>query len=149
MTADPFATARSGGSPRMVTPVAGISTGATTAAGKASERQTCSSGLETRSSSDQLMATRYLLGDELNTDETASKALSAPSSETRVRTSRRSLSDKLTRSLITSGLVCGITPSSIRALSGQPIRVLAFSGPAGGAAGEPAETSSSGKGARQ
>lgn len=149
MSADPFVTARSGGSPRTVTPVAGTSTGATTAAEKASERPTCSSAPATRLSSDQLMATRYLLGDEQSTGETDSKASSAPCSVTRGRTSRRSLSDKLTRSLITSGLVCGITPSSIRALSGQPIRVLAFSGRAGGAAGEPAETSSSGKGTRQ
>jgi hypothetical protein len=70
----------------------------------------------------------------------------APSSGTRGRTYRRSLSDRLTASLITSGLVKGITPTSIRQLLGQPIRVLAFDMPDGGAAASLNADSSSLKG---
>ena len=67
-----------------------------------------------------------LHGDGLNIATTDSRASNAACSATKGRTSRRSLSDRLTRSLIDAGLVCGTTPSSIRQLSGQPIRVLAF-----------------------
>lgn len=43
----------------------------------------------------------------------------AQSSETKAATLRASLSDRLTRSLITAGLVKGIIPLSIRDASGQ------------------------------
>ena len=59
------------------------------------------------------------------------KALTARCSETKVRTYRPSLSDRLTQSLITAGLVNGITPMSIRQASDQPIRAFAFSKPDG------------------
>ena len=60
-----------------------------------------------------------------------SKASIAPCSEMKGRTSRLSLSDRLTPSLITAGLVKGIIPTSIRHMSDQPIRVFAFARPVG------------------
>jgi hypothetical protein len=89
------------------------------------------------------METLFSSGGEPNTGLTNRTALNAPCSATKGRTYRRSLSDRLTQSLITAGLVCGITPSSIRQLSGQPIRVLAFDMPDGGAAASPAKAFSS------
>lgn len=62
----------------------------------------------------------------------ASRASIAPFFVMKGRICRRSLSDRLTQSLITSGLVKGITPSSTRKQSGQPILVLAFDTPVGG-----------------
>jgi hypothetical protein len=51
---------------------------------------------------------------------TAAKlALTARSSETKACTSLPSLSDRLTPSLISAGLVCGIIPLSMRDSSGQ------------------------------
>lgn len=47
------------------------------------------------------------------------KASTVPSSETKARTEQVSLSDRLTQSLITAGLVCGTIPSSMRDVSGQ------------------------------
>lgn len=55
----------------------------------------------------------------------------APSSETKVRLSRPSLSDRLTPSLILSGLIAGTTPSSIRKVSGATILDFASSKLAG------------------
>lgn len=43
----------------------------------------------------------------------------APFSETKAGTKRASLSDRLTPSLISAGLVCGIIPLSMRDASGQ------------------------------
>lgn len=45
-----------------------------------------------------------------------------------------------------AGLVCGITPMSTRAASGQPIRAFAFSLPAGGAVASPRAANSYSKG---
>lgn len=59
-----------------------------------------------------------------------------------------SLSDRLTQSLITSGLVKGITPTSIRGASNQPIRVLAFDTPAGADVGSPGAGCSSSSASR-
>ena len=140
---NPFVMARCGGSQRTAICPSATSTGVTTAAGSPSERLTSLSGRETRSSCAQLTATLPLRGDGLNIATTDSRASNAACSATKGRTSRRSLSDRLTRSLIDAGLVCGTTPSSIRQLSGQPIRVLAFDGPDGGAAASPAKASSS------
>lgn len=133
---DPFVLGRFGGSRRMATDHAVISTGATTAAGRASGPQTCSSVPAKSSPSELPTPTLFSCGAGSSTTADR-RASTAQSSATKGRTSRRSLSDRLTRSLITSGLVCGITPSSIRQLSGQPIRVLAFDMPAGGAAVSP------------
>lgn len=131
--ADPFVLGRFGGSRKTATDHAAISTGATTAAGKASGPRTSSSVPARSSHFEPLTQTLFLCG--AGSSMTAvRRASTARSSATKGRASRRSLSDRLTRSLITSGLVCGITPSSIRQLSGQPIRVLAFDTPAGPAA---------------
>jgi len=67
----------------------------------------------------------------------ASKASIAQSSETKARTYRQSLSDKLTQSLITSGLVKGITHTSIRRQSGAAIRASALWPLDGGDADKP------------
>ena len=140
---DPFVTGRFGGSQRMATDRAVTCSGVTTAAERASALPTCSSGQVTRSSLDPRSETLFSCGAAPFTDKTRKQASNARSSETRVRSSRRSLSDRLTRSLITSGLVCGITPLSIRQLSGQPIRVLAFDTPTGPAAASPEKAFSS------
>ena len=87
------------------------------------------------SSSEQSELTLFSYGE--NSSMTAdSKASTAPCSETKARTYRVSLSDRLTRSLITSGLVRGITPSSVRKQLGAPIRAIASFAPAGADAGE-------------
>ena len=129
----PFVMGRFGGSRKTATDHAAISTGATTAAGRASGLQTYSSAPAKSSLFEQPKPTQFLCGAGSSTTAVRQASV-APSSAMKGRTSRRSLSDKLTPSLITSGLVCGITPSSIRQLSGQPIRVLAFDTPAGPAA---------------
>ena len=117
--------------------------GATTAPGRAAARRPFLSAPETNSSCETLMDQPSLLGECHDIAATDKPASSAQYSATKVRASRRSLSDKLTQSLITSGLVCGITPSSIRTLSGQPIRVLAFDMQAGdGRALQPSDFSS-------
>ena len=94
------------------------------------------SGRGKRSSLEPSAPTLFSLGE--NSSTTAdSKASTAPSSETKARTYRVSLSDKLTQSLIASGLVKGITPSSVRRQLGAPIRVIASFGPAGADAAKP------------
>ncbi len=55
----------------------------------------------------------------------------------------RSLCDRLTPLLISSGLVAGITPTSVRQMSGAAIRDTAFLPLAGGGAGERQKDSSS------
>jgi hypothetical protein len=69
-------------------------------------------------------------------------ASTAPSSGTRVPTNHRSLSDRLMQSLITAGLVRGITHTSIRKQLGAPIRATALWPLDGGAADEPKADSS-------
>jgi len=56
-----------------------------------------------------------------------SKASTVPSSATKDSAEVRSLSDRLMPSLISAGLVAGITPTSIRRGSGQGWLDLAFS----------------------
>lgn len=87
-----------------------------------------------RSSFGPLTVTPYLFGAGSGINPVR-PVLTALYSETKVHISQASLSDRLTLSLITSGLVAGITPTSIRQLSGQPIRVLAFAMPDGGDVG--------------
>lgn len=140
---DPFVMGRFGGLRKMATDHAAISSGATIPAERASGPQTYSSVLATRSSFDPELETLFSCGGVPSTDRTRKRELSARFSGTRARRSHPSLSDRLTRSLITSGLVCGITPLSIRQLSGQPIRVLAFDTPAGPAAASPEKAFSS------
>lgn len=56
----------------------------------------------------------------------ASMASTAPSSETKAKSYRPPLSDRLTPLLILRGLVKGITHTSIRKQSGAPIRASAL-----------------------
>jgi hypothetical protein len=87
-----------------------------------------------------MQETPYLFGDLPSTAPTTKKASNARSSETRVRFNRQSLSDKLTKSLITAGLVKGTTPSLIRRLSGAAIQDFASLPLGGDDAGAPSET---------
>jgi hypothetical protein len=66
-----------------------------------------------------------LFGDTPHSGETGKKALNAQSSATRDKSGRLSLSAKQTRSLISSGLIAGITPSFVRKTSGLAIRDFA------------------------
>lgn len=140
---DPFTMARSGGSPRTEIGPAETSTDATTRRRSPNEPQTCLSDQATKSSCDQLMETLPLFGGGPSTDATVRPVSNVRSSATKVRTRVPTLSARLTPSLITAGLVCGTTPSSIRKLSDQPIRVFAFCAPAGPAPGSPRRVFSS------
>jgi hypothetical protein len=139
----PLAPSRFGGSPKTATSAFAISTDATTVHGNRSGQATLWSDPETKSSSEQSEGMRHSVGAIPSIAATGKRGLSATSSATKVRTYRRSLSDKLTLSLISSGLVCGITPSLTRKRSGQPILVLALDVPGGGAAERPSAGSSS------
>lgn len=121
-----------GGSLRTETSQSATSSEPTTVRGSQSARPTSLSGRAKRSSSARQKATRHLRGASLITGETVRPELSAQSSATAARTYRRSLSDRLTLSLISAGLVCGISPSLTRKQSGQPILVLALDTPDGG-----------------
>lgn len=133
MGCDPFAAARCGGLQRMATLPAEPSIDATTAAESQSAPAPSSSAPVRQSFCEPHQLTLFSCGGGSST--TADKKASiAPSSAMKARTFRRSLSDRLTQSLITHGLVCGITPTSIRQLCGQPIRALAFGSPDGGGA---------------
>jgi hypothetical protein len=84
-----------------------------------------SSGQENPSSYEQASETPSLFGE--NSSTTAAKqASTAPFSETKARANRQSLSDRLTQSLISSGLVRGITHTSIRKQCGAVIRATAL-----------------------
>lgn len=141
--AGPFVLDLFGGSPKMAISASATSTGGTTVRANRSEPVTLLSGPETKSSSEPSKAMRRSRGDTRNTGETDKRASNATSSETKVRTYRRSLSDRLTLSLISAGLVRGITPSSTRKQSGQPIQVLALDTPTGGGAAKLQRGSSS------
>lgn len=123
-----------GGSRRTATCASATSIDGITARANRSERATLLSAPAIKSSFELPMAMPHLHGDTRATGKTGRKASNAACSATKARTYRPSLSDRLTRSLISSGLVCGITPSSIRKASNQPIRGLAFGTPDGGAA---------------
>jgi hypothetical protein len=128
---------RSGISPRMVTyPVSTFSNGTIHAERQASDEGS-SSARESESSLEPTQRTLFSFGDTSATGTTIKKASTVQSSETRVRTDRLSLSDRLTQSLITAGLVKGITPSLIRETSGAAIRDFASLPLDGGAAVHP------------
>jgi hypothetical protein len=129
---DPFEMGRCGGSQKTAMRPAGICIGDITAPANQSERTAYSSAQATRSSCEQLTETPSLFGDIQFTATTGNTASSALCSGTKARIKQHSLSDRLTPSLISSGLVCGITPTSIRSMSGQPIRALFSNAPAGG-----------------
>lgn len=140
---DPFKAAPFGGLPKMGISPSATSIGVITRPQSPNAPQTLLSDPATRSSCAPVQGTLPLPGVARITGETASKASSAPSFGTRVRISRPSLSVRLTRSLIESGLVRGITPSSIRKHSGAAVAVLAFDTPAGGTAAARSSASSS------
>lgn len=126
-----------GGSRRTATCASATSIDGITVRANQSERATSLSGPAIRSSFELPMAMPHSHGATRAIGKTGKRASSAACSATKGRTYRRSLSDRLTQSLISYGLVCGITPSSIRKASNQPIRVLAFDMPGGGAAQKP------------
>lgn len=95
-----------------------------------------------RLSSEQPPVMPCLFGGSSKTIAAKSES-TAPYSETKARTYRPSLSDRLTQSLISSGLVRGITPMSTRKKSGQPILVFAFCDLGGVDSALPAAASSS------
>ena len=131
-SSDPFAMGLFGGLPRTATPAFETFTDDTTAPRNPSERATSVSGRGKKSSFVLAWETLCSHGDIPDTDGTAKKESSAVCSETRERTCRRALSDRLTPSLISAGLLCGTTPWSTRKQSGQPIQVLALGMPVGG-----------------
>jgi len=139
--------ARCGGSRRTGIERASPSTDATTRRKSQSAHPASSSAPVKPSCSEPQTEMLFSCGDSSSTT-VARKASTARSSGTKAGTSRRSLSDRLTASLITSGLVCGITPTSIRKLSGQPIRVLAFATLDGPGAAGPQGGCSSSKGSQ-
>jgi hypothetical protein len=103
---------------------------------KTAERGLFSLAQVKKSSSEPTPPMLPLLGE--NSSTTADNEVSiAHSSGMKVRTYRPSLSDKLTQSLIMSGLVRGITPSSTRRQLGAPIRVIASFAPGGVGAAKP------------
>jgi hypothetical protein len=73
----------------------------------------------------QAMETLFSSGETSSTIA-ANQASIAPCFETKARTNRPSLSDRLTQSLIMSGLVKGITHTSIRKQCGAKIRATAL-----------------------
>jgi hypothetical protein len=115
-------------------------------AGHQERAESFSSVPESGSSYGLTQQMRFLFGDTNATDTTSSKALTVRFSETRARTARQSLSDRLTQSLITAGLVKGITPLSVRATSGLAIRDFAFLPLDGDDAGAPQKVCSSSRG---
>jgi hypothetical protein len=142
---DPFEMGLFGGLPKTGICASEICIDDITVLENQSVRETSSLGLETRSSSAPTAAELPLHGGCHDIAKTARPALNAVYSEMKASTSRLSLSDRLTPSLISAGLVCGITPSSTRKQSGQPIQVLALNGPAGSDAEKRERDSSSSK----
>ncbi len=65
--------------------------------------------------------TRYLFGASQNTEKTGKRASSAHYFGMKQQSSRLSLSDRLTPSLITAGLIAGTTPTFVRHQCGVPI----------------------------
>lgn len=123
---------RSGGSQKTETSASATSTAATIHHGNQSEPAILSSAREKPSFCEQRQETPHSHGDGRNIVMTGNSASNAVFSATKADTSHLSLSDRLTLSLISSGLVRGITPSLTRKQSGQPIQVLALDTPDGG-----------------
>lgn len=146
---DPFAPARFGGSPRTGTKPASPWPGATTQPASQAIGLSSSSGQVNASFCEQSDPTPSLFGASSSTTASMSergslkRASTAPSSATKGRNSRRSLSDRLTPLLMSCGLVRGITPTSTRRRSDQPILEFAFGTPVGSNAVAPGVGSSS------
>lgn len=90
-----------------------------------------SSGRDKKLSSEHAEGTPSLFGENSSTTA-VSKASTARRSETKAKSYLPSLSDRLTRSLITSGLVKGTTPSFVRRQCGVEIPDTVFSWRDGG-----------------
>ena len=92
------------------------------------ESATSSLDRDIASSCGQRELTPSLFGETISTIQSQNRTVSsAPSSATKGRSYRPSLSDRLTQSLITSGLVRGTTPKSIRKQCGAQILDIASS----------------------
>lgn len=136
---NPFLEVLSGGSPRTAISASETFSGATTVPENPNGQAISWSDPVTKSFYEMPKGMWGLFGDAPSSEATAKSALNAPCSVTRERYSRPSLSDRLTLSLITAGLVLGITPSLTRKQSNQPIQVLALDTPDGNDAGRPPE----------
>lgn len=95
------------------------------------EGVSCSADQEKRSCCEPEQGTLYGCGDDSLTAQDR-RELIVLFSATKARFSHLSLSDRLTPSLMSCGLVCGITPMSIRERLGAEIPDFAFSLPGGG-----------------
>ena len=113
---------RSGISPRTATDPVSLSSDDTILATTKSRSKGRLSVPESTSSCEPMKAMPSLFGELPVIGRTGKKASNARSSATKATTSRPSLSDRLTQSLITHGLIRGTTPSLIRRLSGVAIR---------------------------
>ena len=135
---------RSGGSPKMeIGPLFDFMSGITHAVDTVTgARDPSLSAPDSQSYLEQQRVMRSLSGASSSTTAD-SKASTAQSFATNLRTYQASLSDRLTQLLISHGLVKGITPTSIRQMSGQPIRALAFDTPDGSDAAKPRAACSS------
>ncbi len=80
---------------------------------------------ESKSFLDQMLETPSLFGGESVSALTVKKGSTVQSSEMKADTFPAGSYVRLTRSLITSGLVAGITPSLVRQTSGLAIRDFA------------------------
>jgi len=125
---------RCGGLRKMETGVASRSISATIRCidTKTAGSQLNSLALELQSCSATPMPPPSLFGESISTTQSLNrKASSAPSSATKAKPYRPSLSDRLTPSLISAGLVRGTTPKSIRRRLGAVMLDIAFSKPGG------------------
>jgi hypothetical protein len=84
------------------------------------EKENCSADLGKRSSCELLQGTLFSSGENSSTGVVKPES-TAPCSEMRVPTRAADLFDKRMQLLIASGLICGITPTSIRKQSGAKI----------------------------
>jgi hypothetical protein len=95
-----------------------------------------SSGRGKQSFCEPLKPTPSLFGESSSTTADSRESI-APCSETKARIDQATLSDRLTESLISAGLVKGIIPTSIRKRSNPLIPAIALWLRDGGDADEP------------
>ena len=111
---------------------------------KMDERDSSLSDQGTALCSEQRELMPSLFGEITSTIHCPSRsALNALSSATKAKSRPQSLSDRLTPSLITAGLVAGVTPRSIRKQLGAIILAGVSSAPDGASAAKPMVDSSS------
>jgi len=97
---------------------------------KTGESESCSQAPERKLSFAQKQAMHCLCGDGSSTDR-ANAVSTAPYSETKVSIDPQTLYAKRIKLLMQSGLVAGITPTSVRNQSNQQTLDFAFSRPGG------------------